>query len=603
MPRFKGGIYLEKTRFNLKHIFLLLALALFIFVPIMNVSAETRLIVNSADWTDVYSALLYANLKNEQSYFITSAKHATILKYSIPTDLEGIELISSRSQPYVVGYKALLESDGYKNIQETRVTNGNLEIAEMLTDINKFIVIDPSYGYNSISVAPLAVQGRYYVLFANRRNINQVSNFLDGKTVNELIIYGQVDREVKNSLDQYNPRIINTGDRFDNNIEIVKLYETIYTQKYGQPRKQAILTNGEFIEASVVSGADPVLFIGFSNVPTQVREYIEKSPLEVGTLVGNELIGSATFIRRQTGLSVFVKFGQGSRTPTDTIAKVEDLDRFPIPRYSLNLDIISVVINTATNNLEVTYQNKAQIGTYFRNILLRLNQDGVSTTILDENDATFIGPNEYKTLIYPLVDADGNKMEIAGSNITFDITAIYGESPKSLEQTLQKSLNVEKISIFDGAEIEIMSLAYQKAGSKFLIKVKNVGDVDAYASAELLDLYVNGEYLIFSSDAPKKISPGDTVELIVSTTMAEEDVPQNQQVRVRVYYGERESVLIKVKEATLEFKYAAPNYVMYALIIILILLIILFFLRKKCRNCGYKNPIVRKKCKKCGQKL
>jgi len=116
-------------------------------------------------------------------------------------------------------------------------------------------------------------------------------------------------------------------------------------------------------------------------------------------------------------------------------------------------------------------------------------------------------------------------------------------------------------------------------------------------------LYVNGEYLIFSSDAPKKISPGDTFELIVSTTMAEEDVPQNQQVRVRVYYGERESVLIKVKEATLEFKYAAPNYVMYALIIILILLIILFFLRKKCRNCGYKNPIVRKKCKKCGQKL
>lgn len=600
----RGQVYLKKTHFSgIKFILSFAVLSMLLIISVVSVSAETRLIVNSADWTDVYSALLYANLKGEQSYFITSTKHATILKYSIPTDLEALEVISSRSQPFIVGYKAILEADGYKNVQETRVTNGNLELGEKLTDITKFIIIDPSYGYNSISVAPLAVQGRYYVLFANRRNINQVSNFLDGETVNEMIIYGQVDREVKNALDQYNPRIINTGDRFDNNIEVVKLYETIYTNRYGQPRKQAILTNGEFIEASVVSGADPVLFIGFSNVPTQVREYIEKSPLEVGTLVGNELIGSATFIRRQTGLSVFVKFGQGSRTPTDTIAKVEDLDRFPIPRYALSLDIVSVVINTATNNLEITYQNKAPIGTYFRNILLRLEQDGVASTILDEAEPTFIGPNEFKTLTYPLVDSDNNKIEVTGKNITFDITAIYGESPKSLEQTLQKKLNVEKVSIFDGAEIEIIDVTFQRAGSKFIVKVKNIGQVDAYASAEIFELYVNGEYIIFSSDSIEKIAPGDTAELIVLTTMAEEDISQNQQIKVKVYYGERESVRIKVKEATVEFKYAAPEYMLYVLIVILIFLIILFFLRKKCKNCGYKNPIVRKKCKKCGQKL
>jgi hypothetical protein len=581
----------------------MIVLTLLFIIPSVAVSAETRLIVNSADWTDVYSALLYANLKGEQSYFLTSTKHATILKYSIPTELDGIELISSRSQPYVVGYKALLESDGYKNIQETRVSNGNLEIGEKLTGITKYIVIDPSYGYNSISVAPLAVQGRYYVLFANRRSINQVTNFLDGKTVTELIIYGQVDREVKNALDQYTPRVINTGDRFDNNIEIVKLYEQVYQAKFGQPRKQAILTNGEFIESSVVSGSDPVLFIGFSNVPTQVREYIDSSPLEVGTLVGNELIGSATFIRRQTGLSVFVKFGQGSRTPSDSIAKVEDLDRFPIPRYSLNLDIVSVVINTATNNLEITYQNKAPVGTYFRNILLRLDQDGVSSTIPDESEAAFIGSNEFKTLIFPLADAEGNKIEITGKNITFDLTAIYGESPKSLEQTLQKLLNVEKVSIFDGAEIEIVDATFQKSTGKFLIKVKNIGDVDAYTSGEISELYVNGEYLVFSTDSVQKIAPGDTEELSVVTTMAEEDVPQNQKIKVKVYYGERESVLIKSKEATLDFKYASPDYLIYVLILILLFMIVLIFLRKKCRNCGHKNPIVRKTCKKCNQKL
>ncbi|MGV8162896.1 MAG: hypothetical protein ACP5N2_06215 [Candidatus Nanoarchaeia archaeon] len=584
------------------YLFMFLALVL-IFSFSSTVSAETRVIINSADWTDVYSGVIYANLRGQQSYFLTSTNHATILKYSLPKDLDGLEVVSSRTSPFVVGYKTILEADGYRNVNELRVSNGNLELAERLTDITKFIVIDPSYGYNSISVAPLAIQGRYYVLFANRRSINQVSDFLEGKSVTELIVYGQVDREVKEALAEYNPRTINTGDRFDNNIEIVKMYQDIYSRNFGAPRKQAILTNGEFIESSVVSGADPVLFIGFSNVPTQVREYIDSSDLEVGTLVGNELIGSATFIRRQTGLSVFVKFGQGSRTPSDTISKVEDLDRFPIPRYPLNLDIVSAVINTATGNLEITYQNKAQIGTYFKNLLLTLTQDEVGVTIPDEYEPIFIGPNEFKTVVYPLTDAEGNKIDVVGKNITLDITTIYGESPKALEQTLQKSMSVEKVSIIDGAEIEIIDVSFQKAGSKFLIKVKNIGLVDAYVSAELLELYINGEYIIFSSDEVQRVSPGDTIVIEVTTTLTEEDVPENPKITAKVYYGERESVLIKVKQVTVDFKYAAPDYMMYVLVALLLFLLILFFLRKKCKNCGHKNPIVRKTCKKCKQKL
>jgi len=582
-------------------VFFLCFIALFLFAN--PAFAETRVVINSADWTDVYSGVIYANLIGQQSYFLTSTKHATILKFSIPKDLDGLELISSRNSPFIVGYKSILEAEGFKNVQEIRVSNGNIELGQKLTDISKFIVLDPSYGYNSISVAPLAIQGRYYVIFANRRNINQVSNFFQDRAVTEMIIYGQVDREVKDALTQFNPRTINTGDRFENNIEIVKLYEEIYTRKFGEPRRQVILTNGEFIESSVVSGADPVLFIGFSNVPEQVREYISSSPLEVGTLVGNELIGSATFIRRQTGLSVFVKFGQWSRTPSDTISKVEDLDRFPIPRYALNLDIASAVINTATGNLEVTYQNKAQVGTYFRNILLRLDQDGIGTTIPDENEPIFIGPNEFKTIIYPMLNADGNKIEVVGENITLEINTLFGESPKSLELSLQKTLSVERVSIVDGAEIEIIDVSFQKAGSKFLIKVKNIGTADAYVSAEIIELYINGEYLILSSDSVIKIAPDDTGVLTVTTVMADADVPLNPKVSVKVYYGERESVLIKIKQATLEFKYAAANYTMYILVLLLLLLILLFFLRKKCKNCEHKNPIVRKTCKKCKQKL
>ncbi len=97
---------------------------------------------------------------------------------------------------------------------------------------------------------------------------------------------------------------------------------------------------------------------------------------------------------------LFVKFGQGSRTPQNTISQVEDLDRFPIPRYGLNLDIVAASLNTATNNLEITYQNKAPVATYFREISLVLNDDDASYTMpSEETFATSLLLVEYTTLL------------------------------------------------------------------------------------------------------------------------------------------------------------------------------------------------------------
>lgn len=583
--------------------FLALFIISFLLVPVNSLAQEERIIVNSADWTDVYSGVLYANLKGIPNYFLTSPRHATLIPYSIPKSVDRIEIITSRTNPFASGYKALLEIEGYKQVDEIRTSNINLDLLDELPEITKFIIIDDSYGYNSISVAPYAVLANYYVLFADRGTIGQVTNVLEDRQVDDIIIYGQVDRQVKSALEEYNPEIINTGDRFDNNIEIVKKFQDTYSKLKGEPRKQAILNNGEFIESSLMAGNDPVLFIGFSNVPEQVREYIADSPLEVGTLVGNELIGTATFIRRQTGLSVFVKFGQGSRTPQTSIAQVEDLDRFPIPRFGLNLDIVAVSLNTATNNLEITYQNKAQIGTYFTSLAILLRDDDSSFTVPDEGSTDFVDANDFKTIIYDLMDEDGNQIELTGENLNAHITTIYGESPKSLEQTLIANVSVTRISVFDSAEIEIIDVAFRKTGSKFLIKVKNIGEVDAYATAELIDLFINGELVTISADDVIKLKSGQTKTLVVTTEMTEEDIPENPEVKVRVIYGERENALTKQKQATFAFKFATPNLYPYIILVLIVILLLLIFLRKKCKNCKHKNPIGRKQCKKCGHRL
>ncbi len=567
-------------------------------------TATEQVIVNSADWRDVYSAMLYASLEGKKGHFLTSERHARIILPSIPRTSESIEVFSSRNNPFIVGYESLLESEGYQNIEELRTGSANLEILERLPDIDKFIIVDDSYGYNSVSVAPLAALGRYYVLFANSNNINRIASTLEDRSVNELIIYGHTDRELRDALQEYNPEIIDTGDRFENNIEIVEKYQELYRSIHGQPRRQAILTNGEFIETSIMNGADPVLFIGFANVPDHVQEYIDGSDLEVGTLIGNELIGTATFIRRQTGLSVFVKFGQGARVPEGAIAQVEDLDRFPIPRYELDLDVVSAMINTATDNLEVTYRNLAPIATYFRPLSIRVSDDQQSVLVdIEDTSPIFIEGNSYRTITYPLVDGDGNRIDLTGDEKLLSMTVIYGESPRSLEQELEIQLSIEEVNIIDGAEIEIIDVSYVQRTSTFLVDVRNIGEVDAYATAEIHDLIVDGDTTIFGTDETVMVRPGRTATLSVETTMEEEDIPYNEEVRAKVLYGERENALIKITEGVFPFKFAAPNIMLYILIILIILLLLLFFLNKKCGNCKAKNPLLRKKCRKCGHKL
>jgi len=568
------------------------------------VFAAPQVIVNSADWRDVYSGLLYARLDGKQGHFLTSTRHASIILGSISRASESIEVFTSRNNPYIANYQPILVNEGFQNIQEFRVRSGNLEILDLLPSVDKFIIVDDSYGYNAISVAPLASLGRYYVLFSNRNNVNQIVNVLEDRNVRELIIYGQVDRSLRSSLEVYDPLIINTGDRFDNNIILVEKYQEVYRSIHGQSRRQVILTNGEFIESSIMSGADPVLFIGFANVPDQVRSYISRSELEVGTLIGNELIGAATFIRRQTGLSVFVKFGQGARVPEGAIAQVEDLDRFPIPRYDLNLGIVVAVVNTATNNLEVTYRNFAPVSTYFLPISMRVT-DGQSSSIVDIIDVipTFIDGNDFKTVIYPLLDGDGERIDLFGDNKSLELSVIYGESPKALEQTLETVVPLSEISVIDGAELDIVDVSFSARNSRFLIKVRNIGDVDVYATAEIVELIVDGESLIFGTDQIISLRPGKSGTISVDTTMEEEDIPFNEKIRVKVLYGERENSLIKVKEGLFDFKYESVDLMLIILIILIILLLLLFFITKKCKHCKKKNPYFRKKCKKCGHKL
>jgi len=581
---------------NKKFIFLLIILSLIC----ANISFGEHVLINSKDWRDVYSGMVYANLNGDKSNFLTSTKHSTIILGAISKESD-IFLINSRDEPYIKSYRATILASGYDSVEDITTRNSNLDLAERLEDITNFIVIDDSYGYNSISVAAYAVSSRSYVLFADEDNIDDVYDFLSEAQVDNLIIFGSVDRDVKTILQEFNPEIINEGDRFDNNLKIIDKYVEI-----NPDTKQVYLSNGEFIEDSLIAGDDPVIFIGKANVPDQVREYIKSSQFQVATLIGNELIGAAQFIKRQIGIPVFVKFAQGARTPTGTISQVEDLDRFPMPQYNLNLGIYEIKYNRATNNLEVTYENFVDLGTYFIPTITVSNSDGEEVVLgsedciveEDEDGVLFIDKGSYKTLACGL-NIDGEE------GLNAYVYTLFGESRKNMEYVLEGTYNISIITILDDTSIVIKGLVYDESSHEFIVEIENTGDVDVWVSPEIIDLIFNDDYINYGIEEPIKISAGKSKKISIPVDdLTPEDIEENELIRVKAYYGERETSLFKVSFAEFEFQYKQASYYMYVIIIVLILLFILFeFGKKKCPNCKHKNKRRAKRCVKCHHKF
>jgi hypothetical protein len=461
----------------------------------------------------------------------------------------------------------------------------------MLPDVKDFIIIDDAYGYNSIAVAPYAVLTTTYVLFANSNNIGDVMDLLGSRDVNSVIIYGHVDREVLEELDEYNPEIINKdGDRFANNVEIVKKYRDI------NPKQQVVLTNGEFIEAEIMSGLEPVLFIGRENVPAKINEYIQSTDIEVGVLIGNELVGTATIVRRQVGISTFVKFAQGSRSAAGAIAQVEGLDMFPVPKVSINLEILSVKYNKLTGMVEITFKNNADVAAYFKGTYTL--KVGDEEFVFGDEDAMFIDKNDVKTMVYKV---DGVAPE---GEMTLDAYVIYGESKNAMEFVIDETFSVSTIEVGDEAQIEITKVQYDKTGDRFLIHIENIGEVTAYVNTELVDIMVMGETLTVGSEDTIRLERRKTGYSIVRVELSDADLEDNPTVHVRAHYGEREDALIKILEGDFEISIKTFSVWTYLPIIIIVLLILLLLLgRKRCPSCGHKNPRGRKHCKKCGRVL
>jgi len=531
------------------------------------VLAEVHVISNSENWRDVYSSMLFASLNGDSGDFLASTQHGPVLLNGIPKNND-IVLLNSNDKPFVFNYGSMIEARDYASVEERSYDDFNLELVDEL-DVNNFIIVDGSYGYSAMAVTPYAVLTDAWVFFADRVNIAEVEAILARKDVNSIVVYGYVDREVNDALVAYNPKVINSGDRFQDNVLIVEEYKKL------SDAKQVLLSNGEFIERELMMGAHPILFTGRENVPDGIADYLQRSDIEVGVLIGNELINAATNIRRSAGISVMVKFAQGARSQTAGVSAVEGLDLFYLPTPSLNLEINSVKYNRAAKQVEVTYHSTANVPIYVKGTLTLLGDDG--TKKVGDLDSVFIAPSDFKTLIYPDV-------ELTGNDLKAEVYALFGEVKSSLDRELRGSYDMGVINVLDDCEVEITGVKYNKQKNMFIVGIDNVGDVGCYVDVELNDVVVNRVKQTIGGEGSVFVKGGKSGKIELTQRMDDADLTDNPYVNLVAYYGEREESLVGVFRGKFELDvdmFSGTTYLIVVCLILLLLLLIVLWRKKQ----------------------
>jgi len=496
---------MEKVRF----VFFGLVVGIVFFLQGVFALEGNHLIANSENWEDVYSVVLYSSLEGKSADFLTSTAHGPLLLNAITTD-RSISIVTSEDDPFVFNYEPMVSAKGYPSVEEIEVKNANLELVDELENVKNFVIIDGSYGFSAIAVTPYAVQTNSWVFLADRINVAEIEAIIDRVGAGEVLVYGYVDREVSEVMEKYDPLVINTGDRFGDNIEIVKKYKEI------KGTKQVLLSNGEFIEKEVVAGKHPVLFTGRDNVPDKIADYLKSSDISVGVLIGNELINAATNIRRSTGISVMVKFAQSARARSDSISQVEGLDLFYLPVPTISLSIDSIKYNTIEKQLEVTYHSESNIPIYLKGTITVLH-DGDSERVGD-SDPVFLAPNDFKTLRYPEIEI------VDTGDIRAEVLALFGEVANSPDRQLSGSFEISTISVIDKCEIEVNKIEYNKQKESFFVTIGNVAGVDCYVDIELEDIEIDGFEQTIGFEGSKLIKASKKGKIVIPQRMEEVNV-------------------------------------------------------------------------------
>lgn len=541
-----------------------LGLVLLLLLPI--VSADL-VVANSADWKNAYAAGIYARLAGHDFAHLVSPRHSEFLAQQTPPETK-ILVIESERVPFVRNYASRLSSVGFE--VDSLVLSEESFIFELASRLStrKYLVLDPTYGYDAISVAPYAIATNTFVLFATKNNIVDVVAFLNDHVPERVTMYGDLDKEVRSALADFQPNVINQGNRYKNNLFIADQMQRLTNSR------QAILTNGEFLERDMFVAGQPLVFIGRTSPPVEVLRYLRAAPFDAFVLLGNDLMDSAQIIKNDIKRPLFVKFGKGI-TGSDGYKEVQGLDILLTPIIDLLLKAESVAYNTVTGQIEFIVSNEKFAKTYFIPSIV-IQADGRPVVTLGEGVADLIDARETRGLTY-----GADLAPYLTDNLTAQIFVPYGSTEEAVEYSLSEKMPISIISENDLCDLEINSVSYNKKTQRFAVEVFSAEP--CYAQVMVRGVIVNDTTV---SPRSETILLNDTTVVEIKQRLDDVDVADNDEITVQLRYGKRENVLTQIIEQRLPLKLVRDISLMViiAAVIAVLTVIIILWSRKRSRR-------------------
>jgi len=536
----------------------------------------TTVVVNSADWMDVYSGMEFAELNGYTVKFMTSKQYATILPELIPRS-EHVIVIESQRIPYTINLAGSMGRAGYST--ETLYASGgrgtNIALAKQ-SKATRFVVIDPSYGYNAIAVIPYAIKTHSYVLLADGRNIDQILSFLRNAQVDGLVLYGQLDEGLVAALSGFHPEVVNKGNRYKDNVEILKKYLSV------APAAQLLLTDGSFIEDELMRAGlmnEVTLLIGKDTVTDDTVKFVKGAGFKTGVVIGNHLSSSGKRLKDLTGLPLFIKFGQGLTRGTEA-EPVHALDMFTLPVVDLNIILIKAQYNVLTKNIEITYQNNGTRAFLRTSAGILANGERIIT--VGDTDVQRIESGDTTGFRYA---ADLTKQIADQNDLTLDLFTLYGESPDTMDHAIALTSPLQVVTVQDDCQLTLRDVQYNTRTQRFIVSVRNDGPVPCYSALELRNLIVNDKATNVTQPGIEQIAKGKTAVIEVKQRMTEVDLADNPQVLVHMNYGARQDFLLSTLESRMPLRQYTGSLidsttiligVIVALILVIVILIIMY---------------------------
>lgn len=567
------------------------------FSFVLAVESPDLIIVNSANWEDVYSSLLYGSLSNTKVIFLSDQTQTNLLFNSIDRTVEQIMIIESDSRLSPTASK-ILDSLGY---EINLVVDDDISLyLSSLVDVDSYILINKDFPSNGLSVAPYAVSSNSWVFFVD--SSTSTSELADVITNEDVLVFGSISQALLGLSKPY--KIIDRGNRYKNSVELSKLFLAEF------PTKQFILTEGTFLEEELFIGSFPVLIVGVSSTPKPIEDFFVESNVQSAVVVGQASVPASMSLKRMLksvydkDLKLVAKLGTTS-PDLDDDNSIIPLNIFPLPSPHIELTIESLFYNQITNQLELRFSNIGDIRLAYTPVIT-IVENG-ETIVLDSPEEYYLlEKSESRTIQFPL---DLNSFE----SVSAKVTVVYGESKDSFEYSSSLEFDpLDVVSIADNSDLFVQEISYDFKNKVFLITVKNNGSVPSYADINIVDMIVDGDIVDFSSQRPILIQPGDSSVLVIYGLLSSVDIIANPYVFFTLTFGQRVFALIKFTSGTLPFKehfsfgdlLSDSGLIIGVGAVIMFSLLLFLLLRKKkefvCLHCGEVHNHKPKRCKSCG---